>query len=107
MNPAGPVQLQKLFENIIGVFGSIAFIALVVLLTWAGIRFITSGGDPKAIASASQTITWALLGMLFLVIAWLGLVLIEQFTGVQVTKFCLGFPAPSDLVSKGFFNNCK
>lgn len=97
--PAGIKQLQELFTRIINLSVPLAFIALTVMLVYAGIKFITSGGEPKSLQSASGTITWALLGILFLVLAWLILNLIQAFTGVQVTQFCLGFP--------GAENNCK
>lgn len=90
MQPAaGLVELEQLFKSIINLSVGAAFIALVVMLTIAGIKFLTSGGDPNRIKSASETVTWALLGMLFLVIAWLVLQLIQAFTGVQLTTFDL------------------
>lgn len=92
MGPAGVVQLQQLIQRIINLLVEAAFIALTVMLLWAGIQFLTSGGDAKVLGRASQTVTWALLGILFLGIAWLILKLIEAFTGVNVTEFCIGFP---------------
>lgn len=89
--PAGVNDLEKLFTQIVNISVGLAFVALVVVLLWAGFKFLTSGGETKALQSASQTVTWALLGMLFLVIAWLILQLIEAFTGVKVTQFCISF----------------
>ena len=93
--PAGILQLQQIITRVINLSVALAFIALTVVLVISGIKFLTSGGDPKAIQSASQSLTWALLGILFLAIAWLILKLIEAFTGVPVTQFCLGFPGAS------------
>lgn len=84
---AGLPDLEKLFTQIISISVGFAFIALVLVLVYGGIRFLTSGGDPKALKAGSDTFTWALLGALFLVIAWLILQLIEAFTGVKVTVF--------------------
>lgn len=84
---AGLQELENLFTRIISIFVGLAFVALVIVLVYGGIRFLTSGGDPKALKAGSDTFTWALLGMLFLVIAWLILQLIEAFTGVKVTAF--------------------
>jgi hypothetical protein len=89
MLPAGVTELENLFSRIISLSVAASGIALLVILTIAGFKFLTSGGEPKAIQSASQTVTWALLGMLFLIIAWLILQLIESFTGVHVTTFCI------------------
>lgn len=91
MNPSGLPQLQDLFQRIIGISAGLAFVALLIMLFVSGIKFLVSGGDPKAISSASNTITWALLGILFLILAWIVLRVIEAFTGVPVTKFCIGF----------------
>lgn len=91
-DPAGIVDLQKLITDIIQISVGGAFIVLVVMLFIGGLKYLTSGGDPKAIASASQTLTWAVLGMLFLVLIWIALRAIESFTGIPVTKFCIGFP---------------
>lgn len=89
MDPAGVTELENLFSRIISLFVGISGIALLVVLTLAGFKFLMSGGDTKAIESARHTVTWAFLGILFLIIAWLILQLIEAFTGVRVTKFCI------------------
>lgn len=93
--PAGKDQLIQLFTRIINLSVEAAFTVLLIMLIYAGIRYITSGGDPKSISAASTTITWAILGILFLAIGWLFLRLIENFTGIPVTKFCIGFQACS------------
>ncbi|MDO8498585.1 MAG: pilin [bacterium] len=88
----GVLQLQEIIQRVISLMTGLAFLALTVMLVVGGIKYLTSGGEPKAISSASNTLTWALLGMLFLALAWIILRLIEAFTGVPVTQFCIGFP---------------
>ena len=85
--PAGLNEIEGVFSNIISVVVGLAFIVSLVMLVWAGIKYLTSGGEPKAIQSAHLTVTWALLGILFMAIAWLILQLIENFTGIDVTTF--------------------
>lgn len=80
--PAGLTQIENLVQRIIRLSTGLAFVALFVVLLWAGIKFLTSGGDPKALQSAQQTVVWALLGILFLAIAWLVLQLVAAFTGI-------------------------
>lgn len=87
MYPAGLQEIDKVFSNVISVIVGLGFIISLVMLTWAGIKYLTSGGEPKAISAAHQTVTWALLGILFLAIAWIILQLIEAVTGVKVTFF--------------------
>ncbi len=90
INPAGLPQLQELFVRIIQISVRLAFVALLVMLVIGAIKFITSGGE-KGVQTGSQTILHAILGILFLAGAWLALLLIKAFTGVDVTTFCLGF----------------
>lgn len=90
--PAGVLQLQQLIVRVINLSVGLAFIALIVVLVYAGIRFLTSGGDPKVLTTQANTVTWALMGILFLALAWLILKLIAVFTGVDITNFCIGFP---------------
>ena len=86
-SPAGLAELEQVFSNIISVVVGLAFIVLVVMLVWAGIKYIISSGEPKSVQQAHLTITWALLGILFLAISWLLLQLIQAFTGIEVTVF--------------------
>lgn len=86
-SPAGLAEIEKVISSVISAAVGLAFMASLVLLVWAGLKYLTSGGEPKALDSAHQTATWALLGILFLAIAWLVLQLIQAFTGVPVTIF--------------------
>src|SRR3990167_6978047 len=93
--PAGVLQLQETFQRFINLSVGLAFIAVMLTLGWAGIKFITSGGEQKALQEVWQIVTWALLGIVFLVIGWLVLVLMEAITGAPVTKFNLCYFFPS------------
>lgn len=86
-NPAGLQEIENLFSRFITIIAGIGFIALLALLVSAGIKYMTSAGEPKAIQQAHMTVTWAILGIVFMAIAWLVLQLIEAFTGVRVTFF--------------------
>lgn len=84
---AGLTQIEQVFSSVISVIAGLGFVALLVMVILAGFKYLTSGGEPKAVQQAHQTITWALLGVVFMAIAWLILQLIYAFTGVDVTKF--------------------
>lgn len=90
--PAGIIQLEQLFSRIVYLSVGIAFMALTVMLVYASIMFLTSGGDKKTIQSAWMVITWAFLGVFFLGLAWAILLIIKSFTGVDVFDFRLAFP---------------
>jgi|SRR3989344_7907553 len=85
--PAGLQQLEDLFRNIISVIVTLGFIAMVVFLVMAGFKYLTSGGEQKTISQAHHTVTWAILGIIFMAVAWLVLQLIGAFTGVNVVEF--------------------
>lgn len=89
--PAGLTQFQELLTRLINISVPLAFIALTVILFYAGIKLLTSGDEAKPRQAAAMAITWGLMGIVFLVLAWLVLRLIEAFSGVPVTKFCIGF----------------
>ena len=85
--PAGLQQIEELFTRIISIIAGLGFVALLVLLIWAGFKYLTSGGEQKAVAQAHQIVTWAFLGIVFMAVAWLVLQLIANFTGLKVTEF--------------------
>lgn len=97
--PAGLDQIESIIANVISVTVGLGFIAMLVMLIMAGFKYLTSAGEPKAIQSAHQTLTWAVLGLLFMAVAWVVLQLIAGFTGLNITVFniktlCVG-PIPS------------
>ena len=85
--PAPLSDLEVVFGRVISVALGFAGIVLFVLLLVGGFKFITSGGDPKAVEGAKKTITSAVAGLLVIVLAYLILVFIKQITGVDVTVF--------------------
>lgn len=78
---------EAIFARILTVFVSLAALALFVMLVIGGIRFLTSAGDQKATTSAKQTMTYAMLGLGLMVLAYLIFRIIEAFTGVHVLRF--------------------
>lgn len=84
---AGLDQFEAVVGNIISVVVALGFIAMLVMIIMTGIKYLTSGGEPKAIQAAHHTLTWALLGVVFMALAWVILQLIRAFTGIDVTTF--------------------
>ncbi len=85
--PAGLQELEDVFKQFISVAVGLGFLVMLIMLVWAGIKYLTSGGEQKEVQQAHYTMTWALLGILFFAIAWLLLLLIQTFTGIEVTTF--------------------
>ncbi len=80
-------NLQCVFQNVVAALLGLAGIVLFVLLLTGGFKYITSGGDPKAVEGAQKTITYAIGGLILILLSYLILVLIKTITGVDVTQF--------------------
>lgn len=79
--------LECVFYNISATLIPLAGIAVFVMLMVGALKMITAGGEPKAVQKASQTITFAVVGLVALLGIWFVLKLIFQITGIDVTKF--------------------
>jgi len=81
----GVVEIQafeQVFANILTIATSLAGIAAFVVLIMGGFKWMTSGGDPKKMESAKQSITYAFIGLVCLILIWLILLFLQQFTGI-------------------------
>lgn len=90
--PATFASLAAVFANVVRAILAMAGITLFILLVIGGFKFITSGGDPKAIEGARNTLTYAILGLVVLLLSYVILVLIKTITGVDVTQFNIVLP---------------
>lgn len=89
--PTGDVAtikgLEAIFSNVVVVILALAGIALFIMIISGGFRYLTAGGNPDNAQAAKQTLTYAFIGFVVLVAAYLILNLIEQFTGVRLSVF--------------------
>lgn len=90
--PAKISDLQLVFGNVVKIALAASGVVLFVLLVIGGLKYITSGGDPKAAESAQKTITYAIGGLLLILASFLILELIRTITGVDVTNFVVTQP---------------
>lgn len=80
-----PVLVQDL------IFWALTFAGIIALalIIFSGIKFITSGGDPKQVEGARKTLTFAVAGLILILISFAILIFLARITGVE----CLtGFP---------------
>lgn len=71
------------FGNIInGVFG-FAAIAAVFFVVIAGIKFLTSGGDQEKVGQAKKTITFALVGLLVILLSFAVIRVVATITNID------------------------
>lgn len=94
-------DLATIFGNVLNAVVALASIALFTMLVWGGMRYLSSGGDPKSTEQAKGIITFAIIGMALLLISWVVLRFLEEFTGINLTRFRL--PCPSDTPIPYFF----
>lgn len=86
--PANFSQLQNVLENAVGAIIALAGIILFIMLLLGGIKYITSGGEPKAVESARHTLTYAIGGLVLVLLSYLILYIIGQVTGAtNITNF--------------------
>ncbi|OGY24066.1 MAG: hypothetical protein A2172_00785 [Candidatus Woykebacteria bacterium RBG_13_40_15] len=91
LNPSPVTDLVKIFENALSAVIILGGLASFVMIIVSGFKFIAAQGDPKALMSARSSLLWAIAGVAFIIIAWLVLQFIANFTGVNVTIFRLNF----------------
>jgi hypothetical protein len=68
-NPADPPRIELLFgplENFLDLLFPIGALLAVGMLIYGGYMWIISGGDPSRKQVAQGTLTWALIGLVFL-----------------------------------------
>ncbi len=82
------ILFQRVVEYALGFAGIVLFILLII----GGFKYITSGGDPKAVEGARKTLTSAIAGLIIILLSYLILLLITNITGVDVTNFNIVLP---------------
>lgn len=81
--------LEAVFLLILRVAISLSVLALFLMFLIGGFRYLTSGGDPKAAAGAQQTMTYGVMGIALMALAFIIFRIIEVFTGITVTEFVI------------------
>ena len=84
-------SLEVIFGRIVQVALGFAGVALFIMLTAGGFKYITSGGNPKSTESAKKTLTAAIGGLFLVALAYLILRLIAEFTGADIGNFRVVF----------------
>lgn len=83
-------SIPILFENVLAAVTVLAGFAALMMLIFGGFRYIVAQGDPKAVQAARGTLTWAIVGLVMVIVAWLVLAFLADFLNLPLTKFCLG-----------------
>ncbi|KKS03747.1 hypothetical protein A2W45_01415 [Candidatus Curtissbacteria bacterium RIFCSPHIGHO2_12_41_11] len=73
-----------LATTIITVLVSFAGALSIIFIIIAGFKFVTSSGDEKKLASASSTLTYAIIGLAVTILAFVILRIVQHFIGSNV-----------------------
>lgn len=85
----GPL-IKTLIDWLLAFSGAVA----VFLILFSGIKFITSGADPKQVDSARKTLTYAVLGLVIILSSFMIINFIADTTGANCIKL-FGFSSCS------------
>lgn len=85
--PANIKCLEAVFANLISVLVMLVPLAIFVMFTIAGFKWLTSAGDAKKIEAAQKTLFYAIVGVVLMILSYIILLAIKWFTGVDVLKF--------------------
>ena len=88
--------LETIFANVLNVITVLAGFAVLLIVVIGAFRYMTAQGDPKAVGAARSHLTWAFIGLFFIIAAWLIILFIDRFTGLDLTTFTITEPPPRD-----------
>jgi len=84
--------LQCLLANVLSIFLTLVGVTAFIMLIVASFRLLVSGGDTKQVEKGRNSVTYAIIGLVVAVSAFIILNLIADFTGVRTI---LEFKIPS------------
>lgn len=83
--PAGLFSnFGSLTSSIVAVLISASFIIAIFFIIIGGLKIVTASGDMKKIQAAQGTITYAIIGLVVTVLAFVILQLIQYFFGADI-----------------------
>lgn len=85
-----------IMHNIVVVLMVGAAIGVLFMIILGGIKYSLSGGDPKKVSSARGTITWAVVGVTIVFLAFVVLRVLAAITGnTDIINSNVQFPVPT------------
>jgi uncharacterized membrane protein len=71
LNGDSSTQVGKLAQTIVNIFSVIVGAASIIMIIYAGFRYITSGGSSERIGNAKTTLIYAIIGLIVVALAQL------------------------------------
>lgn len=82
----GSARLGDAISGGINLMIIFAVILCLISIVWAGIQWASSSGDKAKVASARARITWSIIGLIIVLLAFLIVNILGYFFGVNLTK---------------------
>ncbi len=76
-------NIGSIVGTVIALIFAVAILVALLYLVWGGFKWLTSGGDKQAVASAREHIVAAIVGLVIIFLSYLVLNLILQFFGLN------------------------
>lgn len=84
--------LECLFANVLSVITLVAGLVFFFMLISGGFQYFMAAGDPKRAAAVQSQLTSSVVGLIGVIASFFILRLIQNFTGVNVTRFFIPGP---------------
>jgi len=88
--PATFRDLEGVFGQVLSVALSLVGLAAIIMLVVGGFKYLSAGGDKEAAAKAKHTLTYAVIGTVLAISAFMILRLLGVFLGADFNNFSLG-----------------
>ncbi|MCL5113943.1 MAG: pilin [Patescibacteria group bacterium] len=89
LSPEGVATLSCIpivFQNVVKWIFIFSAIAAVFFIIFAGLKFIRSGGQPKLVEDARNTLTYAIIGLIIVLLSFFIVNVISDITNVPCIK---------------------
>jgi hypothetical protein len=81
--PNGPALIAVLIAQLLTAFFIIGAVALIFMILWSGVQWITAGDNADSLKSAQKRLTGAIIGFALLASAFALVKLIGFFFGIE------------------------
>jgi len=82
-NPLGVDTFTELLAKILKWFTIVSAPIAAIMIIVGGFQYITSSGDQSKVKKAKDTITWAVVGWVIILLAWSIVLVIKNFLGIK------------------------
>ncbi len=82
-------QAPNILSNAVTLLMTAGVIAAVIMVIWAGIQWTTSDGDKQKVAAARARLTWGIIGLIIILLAYFIVSMLSHLFGVNLLRFDL------------------